>query len=86
MTEQENVKEAAERLIGEVEANLADPSYLFSTESVDDMCRSLQECADKCRAFGTDEMNRIATLLDDTLSEVRERGSDWREPGSPWHG
>jgi hypothetical protein len=86
MTEQENVKEAAERLIGEVEANLADPSYLFSAESVDDMCRSLQESADKCRAFGTEEMNRITTLLEDTLSEVRERGSDWREPGSLWHG
>jgi hypothetical protein len=76
MSDYERVKEEAEGLVGEIEANLADPSCSFLAESIEGICESLQNCADKCRAFGTDEMNNLATLLEDNLSEVRTRGSD----------
>lgn len=86
MAEYENLKEAAEKLIGEAEANLADPAFAFSADAVESTCSSLGEYAAECRARGTDEMKQLAALLEDTLHEVRERGADWQQPGGEWKG
>lgn len=86
MTAYENLKETVEKLIGEIEANLADPAFVFSAEAVESTSDALQNYAAECRAAGTDEMNRLAVLLEDVLHEVRERGSDWRQPGGDWKG
>lgn len=86
MTAYENLKETVERLIGEIEANLADPAFVFAAETVEATCDSLRNYAAECRAAGTDEMNRLAVLLEDVLHEVSEREADWRQPGGEWKG
>ena len=86
MTEYEDLKETVEKLIGELEANLADPAFKFSAEAVQSTCTSLRGYAAECRAVGTDELNQLAVLLEDTLHEVRERETDWSTPESEWQG
>lgn len=86
MTNYEDLKETVEKLIGDIEASLADPAYVFSAETVESTCNSLQDYAAECRALGTDDMNQLAVLLEDTLREVRERETDWKKPAGEWEG
>ena len=86
MNGNQSVRERAEALLGDVEAQLADPAVLFSLESIGEITDQLRDLVVQCRSFDSDEMQRLSRLLADTLHEVCERSSDWQAPEGEWQG
>ena len=72
------MKHDGEELLNDLQTRFADPDYLVPGESVDGICRNLEDYAAKCKAFQTDEMNTLARRLESYIDDVRKR-SEWVE-------